>query len=76
MISVKIERPLGLVLEELRSRQGVYIQCINEGSNAYKTNKLYEGLRLVTANEVNVEYESFDFIMNVLVNIEYLYSHF
>ena len=76
MISVEIERPLGLVLEELRSRRGVYIQYINEGSNAQKTNKLYEGLRLVTANEVNVEYESFDFIMNVLVNIEYLYSHF
>ena len=58
-IHVKIDRPLGIDLEEVQidSPLGVYIASISKDSNAYKSGKLERGLKLIIANDMNVENE-------------------
>ena len=70
LIHVKIDLPLGLELEEveMNSSCGVYVASINEGSNAYKSGKLETGMKLIRANNVDVDNETFDNIMCIIAS--------
>lgn len=69
-IPVSIKKPLGLSLLEAEEgkKLGVFVESVNEGGSAIQSSLIKKGLFLMEINGVDVKYQDFDTIMDLLID--------
>lgn len=69
-IPVSLQKPLGLSLMEAEKggKSGVFVESVNEGGSAKECDAIRKGLFLMDINGVDVKYEDFDTIMDLLID--------
>ena len=67
-ISVSLQKPLGLSLEEVEEnkKRGVTVDGVDDGGSAKASGKVRSGLFLVSVNGMDTKYEDFDTILNAI----------
>lgn len=67
---VSLQKPLGMTLVEVEEnkKSGVFVEEVNEGGSAFQSGAIRKGLYLMEINGVDVKYEDFDTIMDLLID--------
>merc|ERR1711871_542830 len=69
-LSVQLQRPLGVILEENEEGGGVFVARIVSGGNAWDNARLLRGDRLLAVDEIPVASESLDSVMQTIARSE------
>jgi len=70
-IYVSLLKPFGLTLEEIvpGEKFGVYVASCADGGRAKLSGKIYPGLMLLKVNTIDLRYQDFDSVMDVLIDL-------